>query len=402
MKVAFVNSVYGFGSTGKIIMSLCNCNKIEAKAFYGRKEKINDDHSYKFNNLIGNINQAIQTYVFDNHGFSCTMATKKLIKELKNFQPDIIHLHNLHGYYINVEILFSYLKRNNIKVIWTLHDCWAFTGHCPHFEAINCFQWKNVCKKCLITGKYPSSFNKLNVNKNYIRKKEIFTSLPIDNLTIVTPSKWLKDCVEQSFLSKYRAIVINNGIDVSKFSKQMIKENNKFRIIAVSSIWYKEKGLEDLKQLSNLLTSNMELVVIGLKRKQFVGFSTNTICLERTNNMEELINYYLSSDVFVNLTYEDTFPTVNIEAMACGLPILSYKSGGSTEMIDIDTGLIIDKYDINALYDAIVKLYKGYIKFDRNKIIEHAKIYNEEKMYCKYLELYKELLYGKNNKNMLD
>lgn len=398
MKVALINSVYGFGSTGKIVMNLCSIDGVTARAYYGRKSKSIDENAIKFNNFFGNANQAVQTFIFDNHAFSCKRATYKLVKKLVDFAPDIIHLHNLHGYYIHAGVLFDYLKCHKVKVVWTLHDCWAFTGHCPHFEAINCYKWLTRCDNCPIYHKYPFSFNKHNASKNYELKKKVFTSLDSDQLYLVTPSKWLKEQVERSFLNKYRCIVINNGIDLSMFKYCPFNQiNDKFTILAVSSMWYEEKGLNDLVKLSHMINDEMKLIVIGLTKKQCDLFSKNTLCLQRTNDIRELVDYYNKADVFVNFTYEDTFPTVNLEAMACGLPVLTYKSGGSTEMVDDDCGCIVDKYDIDGMVDKLWKLKNREILFDRRLIANKMKQYDVNMMYMNYKQLYERVYNGKKD-----
>ncbi|MCI5773457.1 MAG: glycosyltransferase [Erysipelotrichaceae bacterium] len=395
MKVALINSVYGFGSTGKIVMNLCKMDNVLAKAFYGRKAAVNDGIGVKFNGFWGNVNQTIQTFILDNHGFSCTYATKKLVDKLKEFDPDIVHLHNLHGYYIHVGILFEYLKNANIKVIWTLHDCWSFTGHCPHFEAVGCNRWIDGCYECPLYLKYPFSFNKYNAKKNYQLKKAAFSS--VSNMHIVVPSNWLKDQVQKSYLNKYPCEVINNGIDLNifKYEKTATKKA-KFTILAVSSMWYTEKGLKDLVAFAKLLDDDMELVVIGLNKKQSKMFGKNVCCLQRTNNVQELVDHYNAADVFVNFTYEDTFPTVNLEAMACGLPVFTYRSGGATEMIDECSGRIITKYAVNEMYQRVIQLKNKEISFDKQQIAARMDKYDLKKMYERYFALYERIYHGKD------
>lgn len=394
MKVALINSVYGFGSTGKIVMNLCKMDDVLAKAFYGRKVSVDDGIAVKFNGFWGNVNQTIQTFILDNHGFSCRHATKKLVEHLKKFDPDIVHLHNLHGYYIHVGILFEYLKNADIKVIWTLHDCWSFTGHCPHFEAIGCNRWIDGCYACPLYRKYPFSFNKYNAKKNYQLKKEVFTS--VLDMHIVVPSNWLKLQVQKSYLNKYPCTLINNGIDLKVFKYNNVPRKDKFTILAVSSMWYEEKGLKDLVAFSKMLDDDMELIVIGLNKKQSKMFGKNVSCVQRTNNVQELVNYYNEADVFVNFTYEDTFPTVNLEAMACGLPVFTYESGGSTEMIDEQCGRVITKYDIKQMYQMIYKLKNAEIFFNREIIADKMTKYDLKNMYDQYLELYKRIYHEKD------
>lgn len=393
MKVAFINTVIGYGSVGKITELLAKNEKIQSKAFYGRKEYKGSVDSFKFNNLMGNSIHAIKTFFFDSHCFENKKETELLIKELIEFSPDIVHLHNLHGYYLNIEILFKGLKSLNIPVVMTLHDCWTFTGHCPHFDSINCQQWKTHCEKCRLYSDYPFSFNKYNVYKNYDRKRVVFNSLK--DLTIITPSLWLKHQVESSFLRNYKCIVINNGIQLDIFNTSYPrKQSDKIRLLAVSNVWTKTKGLDDLVELAKLLPNKYQLTVIGLTKRQIKLFPDNISCIERTADAQELAKYYCNSDVFINFTYQDTFPTVNIESLACGTPIITYNTGGSVELIEDTTGIVIDKGDYLSVLDILES--DALYKLDREKCALSAKKYSLKNMVNNYISLYESLMNKKN------
>ena len=203
MKILMINSVCGFGSTGRIVLDLCSeleKDGFECAVAYGRGNASGNVKIIKIGNKFDNYVLGFKTRIFDKHGFSSTRATKKFIQNLKDYNPDIIHLHNLHGYYLNIETLFKYLKESNKKVIWTLHDCWAFTGHCSYFDYVGCSKWKIKCENCIQKNQYPESKIIDNSRWNYEKKKELFTSLKKENLQIVTPSVWLADLVKQSFL----------------------------------------------------------------------------------------------------------------------------------------------------------------------------------------------------------
>ena len=284
MKIAFINSVAGFGSTGRLVSTLSMMDEVDGKVYYGRKKDSSNAISMRFTGDIGNVTHAVGTYLFDDHGFHNAMETKRMLKDLDEFNPDIVHLHNLHGYYVHVGVLFDYLKRKNKKVIWTLHDCWSFTGHCAHYDGVGCDKWKDKCYDCPITNEYPFSWNKHNVTKNYERKKEVFTSIK-DNLTIVTPSYWLEEQVKQSFLKECYVMTIHNGINLNdfKYTESSFREKyhleDSFIILAVASVWDTTKGIEDLKELANSLPENIKLVVVGGTLSSITTTIENALCI---------------------------------------------------------------------------------------------------------------------------
>lgn len=396
MKVAFINSVAGFGSTGRLVSTLSMMDEVDGKVYYGRKKDSSNAISMRFTGDIGNVTHAIGTYFFDDHGFHNAMETKRMLKDLDEFNPDIVHLHNLHGYYVHVGVLFDYLKRKNKKVIWTLHDCWSFTGHCAHYDGIGCDKWKSKCYDCPITNEYPFSWNKHNVTKNYERKKEAFTSIK-DNLTIVTPSYWLEEQVKQSFLKECNVMTIHNGINLndfkyteSSFRKKYHLEDS-FIVLAVASVWDTTKGIEDLKELANSLPENIKLVVVGGTLSSNTTSIENALCIPRTNTVKELCEIYSASDAFINLTKQDTFPTVNIEALACGLPVITYKTGGSPEILTEKTGIVVEKNNIEKMKEVLIELAKNN-SFKKEDCIEVASHYSLDNMYEAYLKLYRNIL----------
>ena len=395
MKIAFINSVAGFGSTGRLVSTLSMMDEVDGKVYYGRKKDSFNAISMRFTKDIGNVTHAIGTYLFDDHGFHNAMETKRMLKDLDEFNPDIVHLHNLHGYYVHVGVLFDYLKRKNKKVIWTLHDCWSFTGHCAHYDGVGCDKWKDKCYDCPITNEYPFSWNKHNVTKNYERKKEVFTSIK-DNLTIVTPSYWLEEQVKQSFLKECNVMTIHNGINLNdfKYTESSFREKyhleDSFIVLAVASVWDTTKGIEDLKELANSLPENIKLVVVGGTLSSNTTSIENALCIPRTNTVKELCEIYSASDVFINLTKQDTFPTVNIEALACGLPVITYKTGGSPEILTDKTGIVVEKNNIEKMKEVLIELAKNN-SFKKEDCIEVASHYSLDNMYEAYLKLYEEI-----------
>lgn len=386
MKVLIINSVCGIGSTGKICTDIARVlleNGHECKIAYGRGS-VPD----KFKNISVKIGSdfvcdmsAIHTRITDKHGFSNRNSTKKFIKWVKDYNPDIIHLHNIHGYYINVDILFDYLKQSQKPVIWTLHDCWPFTGHCSYFDMCNCDKWKTHCSKCPQIKSYPKSFADRSY-KNFEQKKNIFTGL--EKMTIVTPSLWLKTVVKQSFLGCYDVEVIKNGIDMEifkptqgDFRKKYALENKKI-ILGVASVWDKRKGFEDFLKLSSMIDDDYAIVLVGLDKKQTESCPENIIGIERTGSATELAHIYTMADVFVNLTYEDNYPTVNIEAQACGTPVISYNTGGSVESIT-HSG-VVGKGDVKGVWEKIK---------ETSLDIRQDILIGKNEFACQYLKLYK-------------
>lgn len=391
MKILMINSVCGIGSTGRICTDLATeleKQGHEVKIAYGRGEvpKQFDKYSIRIGTDLDIKLHGIKARIQDASGFGSKRVTDKFVQWIKHYDPDIIHLHNIHGYYINIESLFNYLKRCNKKIIWTLHDCWSFTGHCAYFDYANCDKWKFQCQKCEQKREYPRSSILDRSKYNFLLKKELFTDIP--NMTIVVPSKWLKELVKQSFLKEYPIKVIYNGIDVSVFrplKSDVYKKYNcedKKIILGVAGVWDRRKGLNSFVMLSQLLPDEYQIVLIGLNKKQLSDIPINIIGIERTESVQELSQFYSAADVFVNPTLEDNYPTTNLEAIACGTPVISYGTGGSGESAS-KYGMVVKKGDINALKVAVIKVSKGEvvrqeIALSREEMIEeYRKIYED-------------------------
>lgn len=367
MKILQINTVCGTGSTGKIVAGNYKKHReegIESWIAYGRGEAKNCEHTIKIGNNLDVYNHGIYTRIFDKHGFASKKSTRKVIEEIENLNPDIIHLHNIHGYYLNIELLFNYLKECDKEIIWTLHDCWSFTGHCAHFDFVGCYKWKIECAKCQQKNTYPKSNFLDNSKWNYGKKKELFTG--IKNLKIITPSKWLAGLVKESFLKEYDIEVIYNQIDreifrprESNFRKKYSVEN-KFIILGVASLWTKRKGFDDFLKLSELISCKEVIVMVGLDKKQLKNLPKNIIGIEKTNNQIELAEIYSASNLFFNPTYEDNYPTVNLEAMACGTYTITYNSGGASETIkNKNEGEIIEKKNFSKILEIVEKNKKN-------------------------------------------
>jgi glycosyltransferase involved in cell wall biosynthesis len=363
VKVAQINSVYSHGSTGKIVNDLVEVARLaghSACAFYGRGERLDKVGVHKFGSTMDLVLHGIATRLFDSHGFSSFASTARLICALKSYQPDIVHLHNLHGYYIHVGMLFEFLRHARLPVVWTLHDCWAFTGHCAYYDLVGCKKWTTECGSCPQTDSYPRSLFADRSRKNYQDKRAAF--LGLDNLRLVTPSKWLQGEVGRSFLAGYTTSVINNGIDLDVFkqrpsdSRRDYDLGDDFVILAVASVWDERKGLDQLLIFSDELQEDEKMVIVGLPKHLLKGLPKRVIGIQKLSNMEELAGLYSTADVFLNPTLEDNFPTTNLEALACGTPVITYDSGGSSEIIDSDCGLVVKSGDITGLRDGVAKI----------------------------------------------
>jgi putative colanic acid biosynthesis glycosyltransferase len=401
MKVLQINSVCGIGSTGRIatdIDSKLRENNIESYIAYGRETSIDNDHVLKIGTKLDYYVHGGLTRIFDTHAlWGSRRATIQFIKRLKDINPDVIHLHNLHGYFINIKILFNYLKETGKPVVWTLHDCWSFTGHCAHFSYAKCDKWKTGCNKCLQKGSYPASAFLDNSRRNYDIKKRLFTSL--ENMTIVTPSQWLADLVKQSFLAKYPVRVIHNGIDTNVFKPangDVVRKKyglmNKFIILGVANIWDDRKGLRHFIKLSQMVDADCVILLVGLNDQQITELPQNTIGIKRTASVTELVDIYSAADVFINPTLEDNFPTVNLEALACGTPLVTFNTGGSPESLDHGCGYIVE---IGNLDD--INMYISQIKNEgkalySERCVKRVKDHFDKKdRFKEYVELYQRL-----------
>ena len=380
-----INSFCGIGSTGRICTDLAEMLEQKGhkvKIAYGRESVPPQYQKYavRIGNDIDCKIHGIATRVFDRHGFASKNSTKEFLAWAEKYDPDVLHLHNLHGYYINIEMLFEWIKsRPNMKVIWTLHDCWAFTGHCSHFSYVKCNKWKNQCKNCPQKSEYPASCFIDNSENNFIRKRNAFTG--VKNMTIVTPSKWLAGLVKQSFLKEYPVKVIHNGIDTdvfkptpSNFRKKYHLENKKI-ILGVASTWDKRKGFEDFIKLAGMLDDTYRIVLVGLSAKQMRIIPDKIVGIMRTNNTKELAAIYTAADVFLNLSCEETFGLTTVEAMACGTPAIVLDKTALPEIVDYDVQkIIIDlecvPHRISKIINEDIKNEKCTFKYYKSKMLE--------------------------------
>lgn len=353
MRVLIINSVCGFGSTGRICTGIADKLKSEGNEViiaYGRGTT-NYYNSYKIGNRSDQIWHGIMTRVFDSHGLNSKLATKRFLKWADKYNPDMVWLHNIHGYYINYEMLFDWIKsRPNMQVKWTLHDCWTFTGHCAHYMTVDCEKWQDLtgCYGCELKKDYPSAYVIDNCKRNYQKKKNAFCD--VVSMELIVPSEWLAGEVKKSFLKDYPVSVIRNDIDRSIFKptesdfRKIYGLEDKKIILGVSSIWTRKKGLYDYIELAKMLDDDYCVVLVGAGLEKIDKIKTNNvITISRTDSPKELAGIYTTADWFVNLTYEDNYPTVNLEAEACGTPVITYDTGGCRETVKLENSLVVQR-----------------------------------------------------------
>ncbi|RHJ90708.1 glycosyltransferase [Ruminococcus sp. AM07-21] len=387
MKVLMINVVCGIRSTGRICTDLAAALEEqghEVKIAYGRENV--PEQFQKYAVRIGNDfdvkRHGLKARLLDGAGFGSKRVTEKFIKWVKEYDPDIIHLHNIHGYYINIEVLFRYLQTCGKKIIWTLHDCWSFTGHCVYFDYVNCNKWEKECNHCPQKKEYPARVGPDFSKRNFNIKKDLFSEIP--NLILVTPSQWLANLLSYSYMKKYTVRVIYNGVDTSVFRpvKSEIKEKyncqGKKIVLGVASVWDKRKGLNTFIELADKLNDSYQIVLVGLDKEQKKKLPSKIIAIERTNSIQELVSLYSAAYVFVNPTLEDNYPTTNIEAIACDTPVITYETGGSGESAKI-YGLSVPQKNVTQLINAIENIES----IERKKINIDCK-----NVVQKYLKLY--------------
>ena len=391
MRVAQINVTCGVGSTGKICLEVSKLltergvdNRIyytSGKSDYPLGVKYASDKYIKI--------QALKSRIFGKYGFNSKGATKRLIKHLEEFKPDVIHLHNLHSHNVHLSMLFGYIREKGIKTFWTFHDCWAFTGYCPHYAMVKCDKWKNDCHSCVRKREFSWFFDKS--TWLYEQKKKLIEGI---DLTVICPSNWMADETKQSFFSGCKIEAINNGIDLemfkpteSNFREKHGLENKKI-VLGVAFDWGIRKGLDMFLELAKRLPQDYQIVLVGTNDELDKHLPSNIISIHRTANQRELAEIYTASDVFANPTREDTYPTVNIEALACGTPVVTFKAGGSPEILDEKTGICVETDDINQLERAIKQVCdQGTIS--SADCVERAMRFDRTRSFERYIDIYK-------------
>lgn len=349
MKYLFINSVAGYGSTGRIAAETCRELMKEGHrcvlAFARMRDGCEDIETLRIGKPLDVKLHALQSRLLDNSGFGSKAATKAFIRQVKEYDPDVIWLHNLHGYYIHLPTLFSYLHTCGKEIRWTLHDCWSFTGHCAYFDYARCDRWKTGCHNCPEKGSYPASILLDNSRSNYQRKKELFTGIP--NMKLLVPSNWLKERVQKSFLGAYPVEVVYNRVNKGLFRplegdlRRRYDLEDKIILLGVASVWDRRKGLEDFVALSKLLDDRYRCVLIGLNEKQIQSLPSNMLGFGRTDTVEDLIRWYTTADVFVNPSTEETFGMTTLEAQYCGTKAVVYENTACQEIAEAFGGVAV-------------------------------------------------------------
>lgn len=399
MRVVQINGGV-FGSTGKIMFGIAKTSEkygidtfcaapITATNRLSKPER----EYYKIGSYYARKASAFFDRILSNQGVIARRATKKMIRVIDRFSPDIIHIHNIHGGFLNFELFFKYVKSKKIKLVWTFHDCWPFTGHCPYFTIVKCDKWQTSCERCPQPKIYPKMY--VDTSKAMYRKKKEWIG-SLDNLTVVTPSRWLAELAAQSFFKDHQIKVINNGIDLSVFYpresnfKKKYGIEDKYMLLGVSFDWGYRKGLDVFIELSRRLDLSYQIVLVGGDDNIDKQLPSNIISIHRTTNQIELAEIYSSADLFVNPTREENYPTVNMESVACGTPVLTFRTGGSPEIIDETCGSVVDVDDVDAMYDEIIRICNQK-PYSQNSCLSKAKTYDMNDKFKEYVELYEHI-----------
>ncbi len=388
-------------STGKIMRTLGELAQAAGWESYVAYSRARDGVPPHSSRLVPVGNKAdlllhwVATRLFDAHGLASRLATRRFVARLRELNPDVIHIHNIHGYFLNYKILSRALAQMGKPVAWTVHDCWLYTGHCYHYASAGCERWKTGCHHCPQKKAFPASRLLDRSRRNWEDKKKAFCSIP--GLTLVTVSRWMKGEIAQSFLGGVRCEVIHNGIDLDTFRPSPSAETALAYgtyYLAVASIWLPEKGLQDLEKLSSVLDADERLVVVG-KRPSGHRFPRNVVCLERTADAAALAALYTEAVALVNPTWQDNYPTVNMEAIACGTPVVSYRTGGSPESITPQTGRVVEQGDVEGLAEALHAIRKQgkthYTEACRSYALAH---FRAQDRFNDYIQLYESLTTG--------
>lgn len=389
MKIVQINATCGTGSIGKIcqeVSSVLTRKGVENYVLYSLGNS-NYPLARKFCNEKERKIQSLIEKVFGIYGHFAPFSTKRLVQQLDTIKPDIVHIHNIHTHDCDLSMLCDYLKSKGIKVFWTFHDCWAFTGYCPYFDMVDCSKWEVQCQKCCLAKKYSLFLD--NSCYNFEKKKRALSGL---DLTIITPSQWLADLVKRSFLKDYPVRVINNGINLSIFKPRASDFRARYGlqdiniILGISYIWDRRKGIDTFIRLASDLDNNYQIVLVGTNAEVDKKLPENIISIHKTENQEELVKIYTAADIFLIPTLEDNFPTVNIEALACGTPVVTYETGGSPEIIDETCGTSVAQGDYESLKTAVVNALKN--PFTSEACIKRAARFDKDERYKEYINLY--------------
>lgn len=397
MKIVQINTTCGIGSTGKIcvgISQLLTAHGIENYILYSSRSD-GYELGISCSSDLYIKTQALRSRILGNYGFNSTGATKRMICQLEKIQPDIVHLHNIHGHDCDLQMLFRYFREKKTKLIWTFHDCWAFTGYCPHFTMVGCDKWRTRCAGCVQKREYTWFADRS--GRLFDRKKALLQGL---DLTIVSPSQWLAELVKQSFLREHPVQIIHNGIDLDTFKpvagafreRYGIPQDKKI-VLGVAFGWDERKGLDVFLELAKTLPDRYQIVLVGTDSKVDALLPKRILSIHRTQDQQELAEVYSEAAVFVNPTREENYPTVNMEAIACGTPVLTFDTGGSGEMLDRTCGTVVACDDIAAMEQEILRICED-APFSKEGCVEKAQGFDKNERFKEYLDLYERIIFA--------
>lgn len=404
-KLLIINVALNWGFTGRIaeqVGSLAKDNGWNVMIAHGARYQnpTQFSHYQVSSSFEEKMHWGISQF-WDGQGRGSWFATKRLLKEIDAFQPDVVHMHVIHGYYINYGLIMNYFKEKNIPVVWTLHDCWAFTGHCAYFTAANCEKWKTQCGQCPIPHDFPNTY--LDRSKaNYNRKKQVYGDM--QNLVLAPVSQWLGDLVKESFLGKHEIQVVYNGIDVDVFKpsvsnfKKKLGIEGKYLLLGVAQGFDERKGLKDFFKLSEMLPEGYQVVLLGAMEEEIAIAPKSVIALPKTESLQELVEAYSAADVLLSLSYEETFGLTPVEAMACGTPAIVYNNTAQPEHITPETGFVVENGDLDTLVTRIKTLCENgkanYSEACRERAVN---VYNKDNCYNMYITIFDKLFNEKSN-----
>jgi putative colanic acid biosynthesis glycosyltransferase len=402
MKVLQINIELNINSTGKIVehigLEILN-EGWQSYAAYSRSCRPSKSQAITIGSRLDILMHGALTRLFGERLNLSTRATRGLIKEIKRMSPDIIHLHQLHGYYLNVEELLEFFTEYNRPVVYTLHDCWPFTGHCPHFALVPCDKWKSKCYSCPIYKKYPSSWFVDRSEINFVKKKELFGKMK--HLSIVTVSRWMEEQVRMSFLGDRNIFTIYNGVDPEVFYPRKYNTELKTRygidgefiVLAVGTVWEKFKGIDDLVELSHILPEGMQIVIVGTKNNKMIPSSKTLTTISKTDNVDDLAELYSMANVVVSFSYLESFGLTPIEGMACGTPAIVYNRTALPELVDEDTGFVLNPKDYSSAIRYLETIKNNGKEYYRDKCVDRVRVhYNKNNNYKTYIEHYLSLV----------
>lgn len=389
MKIVIMNTV-PYGSTGRISYNIGKKAKDKGHEVIivngWTKHRREDEDVIVATGFFSKAFHLLMAKITGMDGCFSYISTLKLIRKLNKFQPDIVHMHIMHDYFLHLNLLFSYFKKKRIKIIWTFHDCWAFTGGCPYFSISKCEQWKSGCTACPLSGnKSVDAYQKMWDIKSRFAKN--------DNIWITTPSVWLAEMVSKSFWHDKTCLVIRNGLDLNVFHyrKSLIRDRiglvQKYMVLGVAYDWGIRKGLDVFNELADLLPEEYRIVLVGTSGAIDAKINPKILSIHKTESQNELVEFYSAADVFVNPTREEVFGMVNIEAIACGTPVVTFRTDGAPEGVNDDCGIVVENRTAQGLVPFILEVCEKK-DFDRDKMQSWINQFDENKCYNDYLDLY--------------